>query len=226
MIAGGTDAPLKPMILSAWSTMRVLAPGNDHPEAACRPFDRQRRGLVIGEGAGFLILETLDHARARGADILAEFVGYAANSDAGHITHPDLQGVKGCISMALRSAKVERSAVGYINAHGTATAVNDSVESQAIAEAFGPEAEGVPVSSTKGVHGHAMGAAGGIEAVATVLSLLEQRVPPTANYADPDPALPKLDFVSATARKVRIETAMSNSFAFGGSNAVIVMNRA
>ena len=225
MLAGGTDAPLTPIVLSAWNAMRVLAPAGDDCTRACRPFGRGRHGLVIGEGAGFLILETLEHAQKRQAPILAEVAGYAANADAGHATHPDLQWVQACMALALEDARVGRDEVGYINAHGTGTVVNDQIEAEAIAGVFGDRAKNVLVSSTKGVHGHAMGASGALEAIATVLAITEGKVPPTANLDDPDPALPALDLVAGSPRETDLDVAMSNSLAFGGNNAVLVLRR-
>jgi 3-oxoacyl-(acyl-carrier-protein) synthase len=225
MLAGGAEAPLTAIVLAAWNAMRVLAPAGDDPARACRPFSRDRQGLVIGEGAAFLLLETLAHAEGRGARVLAEVLGYAANADAGHITHPDAEGVRSCMAAALSDAQLEPEAVGYINAHGTGTSVNDRLEAEAIASLFGAHAPRLPVSSTKAVHGHAMGASGALEAVATVLALGQGRVPPTANLAEVDPDLPALDYVTTT-RSAAVEVALSNSFAFGGNNAVLVLGRA
>jgi 3-oxoacyl-(acyl-carrier-protein) synthase len=225
MLAGGAEAPLTPIVLAAWNAMRVLAPAGDDPARACRPFGRDRQGIVIGEGAAFLVLETLAHAEGRGARVLAEVLGYAANADAGHITHPDAEGVRSCMAAALADAKLEPGAVGYINAHGTGTSVNDRLEAEAIATVFGAHAPHLPVSSTKAVHGHAMGASGALEAVATVLALGQGRLPPTANLAEVDPGLPALDYVT-TARPATVDAALSNSFAFGGNNAVLVLGRA
>jgi 3-oxoacyl-(acyl-carrier-protein) synthase len=225
MLAGGAEAPLTPIVLAAWNAMRVLAPAGDDPARACRPFGRDRQGLVIGEGAAFLVLETLAHAEGRGARVLGEVLGYAANADAGHITHPDAEGVRSCMAAALADAQLEPEAVGYINAHGTGTSVNDRLEAEAIASVFGAHAPRLPVSSTKAVHGHAMGASGALEAVATVLALGQGRLPPTANLTEVDPGLPALDYVT-TARSAPVEAALSNSFAFGGNNAVLVLGRA
>lgn len=225
MLAGGADAPLTPIVLAAWNVMRVLAPAGEDPARACRPFDRDRRGIVIGEGAAFLVLETLAHAEARGARALAEVLGYGANADAGHLTHPDLEGVKACLALALDDAGLAPAQVGYVNAHGTGTDINDRLEAQAIAVVFGGHAPRLAVSSTKAVHGHAMGASGGLEAVATVLALAEGRVPPTANLAQPDPELPPLDFVPDAGRRADLRVALSSSFAFGGNNAVIAFGR-
>lgn len=225
MMAGGTDAPLTPIVLASWHALRVLAPHGDAPERACRPFHRQRQGIVVGEGAGFLILETEAHARARGATLLAEVIGYGANADAGHITQPELESVSACIHLAMVSAGVAPEDVGYVNAHGTATAMNDRIESQALAAVFGEHAPRLLVSSTKGVHGHAMGASGGLEAILTVLALRDGLVPPTANLDEIDPELPALDFVTGQARKCSLDVALSNSFAFGGNNAVLAFRR-
>src|SRR5688572_6165835 len=225
MLAGGTDAPLTPIVLAAWNAMRVLAPAGEDPERACRPFSRGRQGLVVGEGAAFLILETIEHAERRNAPVLAELAGYGANADAGHITHPDLEGVRTCMALALEDARVDPGEVGYVNAHGTGTEINDRIEADAIAGIFGDHAKRLLVSSTKAVHGHAMGASGALEAIAVVLGLVEERVPPTANLVDPDPELPALDLVAGAARNVRVEVAISNSLAFGGNNAALVFRR-
>ena len=226
MLAGGSDAPLTPIVMAAWNVMKVLAPAGPDPATACRPFAAGRRGIVLGEGAAFLVLETEAHARARGASALAEVIGYGFNADAGHITHPDLEGVKACMALALADAGVEPDQVGYINAHGTGTVVNDRVEAEAVASLFGPHAQRLLVSSTKAIHGHAMGAAGGLEAAATVLALLHGRVPPTANLTERDRELPPLDYVPLAARSAAVDIALSNSFAFGGNNAVLAFRRA
>jgi 3-oxoacyl-(acyl-carrier-protein) synthase len=225
ILAGGADAPLTPIVLAAWNVMRVLAPAGADPARACRPFSRDRQGIVLGEGAGFLVLELLESARARGARPLAEVVGYGANADAGHVTHPDPAGVAACLRLALADAGLSPAAVGYVNAHGTGTAANDAVESRALAEVFGPHAARLMVSSTKAIHGHAMGASGALEAIATVLALSEGRIPPTAHYGEPDPALPALDFVPDAGRRADVEVAVKSSFAFGGNNAVLVLRR-
>lgn len=225
-LAGGTDAPLTPIVLAAWASMRVLAPAGSEPARACRPFDRRRQGIVIGEGAAVLVLEAADHASARGARALAEVVGYGANADAGHVTHPDVEGVKGCIRLALEDAGLAADAVGYVNAHGTGTPANDATEARAIVDVFGDHARQLLVSSTKAVHGHAMGAGGALETLATVLALHEGRIPPTANLDEVDPALPDLDFVPEAGRSATVEYALKSSFAFGGNNAVLVLRRA
>jgi 3-oxoacyl-[acyl-carrier-protein] synthase II len=225
MLAGGADAPLTPIVVAAWNVMRVLAPAGADPASACRPFSRGRQGMVLGEGAAFLVLETLAHAEGRGARPLAEVIGYGANADAGHVTHPDLAGVKACMGLALADAGLPPEAVGYVNAHGTGTLVNDATEARAIADLFGSHSRRLLVSSTKAVHGHAMGAAGGLEVVATVLALAHGRIPPTANLVEADPDLPALDFVPDAGRRADVEVALKNSFAFGGNNAVLVLRR-
>jgi 3-oxoacyl-(acyl-carrier-protein) synthase len=180
----------------------------------------------VGEGAAFLVLESLEHATARGARPLAEIVGYGANADAGHLTHPDAGGVRRCLELALVDAGVEKADIGYVNAHGTGTVVNDQIEAEALARLFGDHAPRVAVSSIKAITGHAMGASGALEALATVLTLHEQRVAPTAHLGEPDPALPALDFVRGAARSQRVEAALSSSLAFGGNNAVLALRRA
>ncbi len=226
ILAGGADAPLTPIVLAAWNVMRVLAPAGSDPARACRPFSRDRQGIVIGEGAAFLVLETADQAEARGAQALAEIVGYGANADAGHLTHPDPAGVAECLRRALADAGLHADAVGYVNAHGTGTAANDSVEAAAIATVFGPHAKRLCISATKGAHGHAMGAGGALETVATVMALQTGRIPPTANLVDVDPALPALDYVTEAGRRAAVDVAVKCSFAFGGNNAVLVLRRA
>jgi 3-oxoacyl-(acyl-carrier-protein) synthase len=221
MLAGGADAPLTPIVLAAWNVMRVLAPAGPDPATACRPFSRDRQGIVLGEGAGMLVLETLELATARGARPLAEIVGYGANADAGHVTHPDPEGVKACMQRALDDAGVPPSTIGYVNAHGTGTDINDRVEAEAVARLF-PSPP--PISSTKAVHGHAMGASGALEAIAAILALRERRLPPTAHLRVVDPDLPPLDYVPEE-RAAAIEYAISSSFAFGGNNAVLVLRR-
>ena len=225
MLAGGTDAPLTPIVLAAWNVMRVLAPAGADPARACRPFSRDRQGIVVGEGAAFLVLESLESAERRGATALAEVLGYGANADAGHVTHPDAKGIESCMALALEDAGLRPQAVSHVNAHGTGTEVNDRLEAEAIAALFGEHAARVAVSSTKAVHGHAMGASGALEAVAAVLAIVEGRVPPTANLDTTDPALPPLDFVVSSARQAPVEVALSNSFAFGGNNAVLALGR-
>lgn len=224
-VAVGTDAPLTPIVMSAWNAMRVLAPSGADPATACRPFSADRGGLVLGEGAGALVLETLDHAHARGARVLAEIIGYGSNADGGHITNPSVDGVAACLVLALEDAGVLPADVGYVNTHGTATLANDRTEAEALARVFGSTARTLPISSTKPVHGHAMGASGALEAIASILALDRQLLPPTATVRTPDPALPVLDYIGDTARAAAINVALSNSFAFGGNNAVLIFRR-
>jgi nodulation protein E len=214
VLAGGCEAPLSFGLLKAWEAMRVVAPDT------CRPFCKDRRGIILGEGAGMLVLESLESAHARGVHIYAELAGSGMSADAKHITQPTVEGPVRAITAALADANMQLEEVGYINAHGTGTSGNDPAETAAIREVFGPLADRVPVSSTKSMHGHALGAAGAIEAVATLLAMREGILPPTANFTEADP-LCDLDYVPNVARPARIKAALSNSFAFGGLNAVI-----
>jgi nodulation protein E len=217
-ITGGSEAPFSYGFLKAWEAMRVVSADT------CRPFSRDRKGLVLGEGAAMLVLESLEHAQGRGANILSEIVGLGMSSDAGHITKPSAEGASMAMEAAMRDARVSPMEIGYINAHGTGTSLNDSTETQAIKLALGPQAKSVAVSSTKSMHGHALGAAGALEAVATMLALKNGVLPPTANYNEPDPDC-DLDVIPNKARHLQVEYAMSNSFAFGGLNAVLVFHR-
>ena len=218
-LAGGSDSPFSVGYLRAWDAVRVVAPDT------CRPFSRDRKGMILGEGAAMLVLEPLDLARARGATVYAEVVGFGMSADAGHVTQPSADGAARAIRAALADAAVPPEAVGYVNAHGTGTAANDATETAAIRAAFGAHAERLAVSSTKSMHGHALGAAGALEAVATALALRCGLLPPTANYSEPDPAC-DLDFVPNAARAANdLEHAISSSFAFGGLNAVLVLRR-
>ncbi len=217
-LAGGAEACVTPGTLLGWEALRVLA--ND----TCRPFSRTRSGLVLGEGAGMLVLEDWDHAAARGATILAELRGFGANADAGDLTSPDIEGAAAAMRLALADAGLRPDEVGYVNAHGTGTLMNDQVESAAIRAVF--DGATLPlVSSSKAVLGHALGAAGALEAVVTVMALHQQIAPPTANCDEPDLAL-GIDMVPEGARKLAFGAALSNSFAFGGLNAVIALGRA
>lgn len=225
MLAGGAEAPLTQVTLACWNTMRLLASAGSDPSAACRPFDVSRTGLVLGEGAGILVLETLDHARHRGARIYAELLGYGATADASHITRPDIDGVTACMDGALDDAGLEARRVGYLNAHGTGTLVNDRIEADAIYRVFGEHSRTLMVSSNKAVLGHTMGASGGLEAIATILSLGEGSFPPTANLETIDEAMPPIGFLRDEARAAQIDVAMSTSFGFGGSNAAIVIGK-
>jgi nodulation protein E len=214
VLAGGSEAPMSFGLLKAWEAMRVVAPDT------CRPFCKDRRGLILGEGAGMLVLEPLEAARARGAHIYAELAGCGMSADASHITQPTVVGPVRAIQAALADAAMPLEEVGYINAHGTGTSGNDPAETRAIREVFGALADGIPVSSTKSMHGHALGAAGAIEAVATLLAMRENLLPPTANFTEADP-LCDLDYIANVARPAKIRAALSNSFAFGGLNAVV-----
>jgi 3-oxoacyl-[acyl-carrier-protein] synthase II len=226
MIAGGSEAAITPMGVGGFAAMRALSTRNDDPHHASRPWDRDRDGFVIGEGAGILILEELEHAKKRGAPILAEVMGYGMSADAYHITQPAEDGDGGFRVMrnAMRDAGISPEQVGYVNAHGTSTPLGDEIEATAIKRAFGEHAYKMLVSSTKSMTGHLLGGAGGLEAGITVLALREQIVPPTANLDNPGEGC-DLDFVPQTARKVQLEYAMSNSFGFGGTNGCLVFKR-
>jgi beta-ketoacyl-acyl-carrier-protein synthase II len=220
MFAGGSDAPIVPGIVKAWEALRVLAIDNDDPAGACRPFSADRQGLVLAEGAAVLVLESEDHAKGRGAVILGEVAGFGATSDAGHVTDPSADGAARAMRLALRDARLNAEDVGYVNAHGTATRANDTTETAAIRAVFGEAAP--PVSSTKSMHGHAMGASGAIEIACSLLALRERFLPPTINLRTPDP-LCDLDYVPGEPRETRATTFLSNSFGFGGMNAVVAM---
>ena len=226
MIAGGTEAAITPMGIGGFAAMRALSTRNDAPEKASRPWDSERDGFVIGEGAGIVILEELDFARQRGAKILAEVVGYGMSGDANHITQPAENG-DGAYRVMLNTiadAKIQPHQVGYVNAHGTSTDLGDKIESIAIKRAFGDHAYKMPVSSTKSMTGHLLGGAGGLEAGITVLALRDQKVPPTINLENPDPEC-DLDYVPNQARDISLEYAMSNSFGFGGTNGALLFRR-
>jgi nodulation protein E len=217
-VTGGCEAPFALGHLKKWEALRVVAPDT------CRPFSKNRRGMILGEGGAMLVLETLDAALARGARIHAEVVGFGMSSDAHHITQPSAEGAARAISSALRDADVRPEQIGYVNAHGTATPTNDPVETEALRLVFREHASRLAVSSTKSMHGHALGAAGAIEAVVTALALREGLLPPTANYTEPDPAC-DLDYIPNEARPAEVEYAISNSFAFGGLNGVLVFRK-
>lgn len=227
MICGGAESAITPMSVAGFASMRALSTRNDDPKGASRPFDADRDGFVIGEGAGIMILEELEFARRRGANILAEIVGYGMTGDAFHVTMPDESG-SGAIRVmqrAITDAGIKPEQIGYINAHGTSTPYNDKFESMAIKKVFGEYAKnGLAVSSTKSMTGHALGAAGGIEAVFSVLAIKERMLPPTINYETPDPDC-DLDYVPNVPRKAEIEYALSNSFGFGGTNACLIFKR-
>lgn len=226
MVAGGTEATITPLCVAGFNAMKALSTRNDDPKKASRPFDRERDGFVVGEGAGVVVLEELESARKRGAKIYAEVVGYGLNSDAYHMTTPSPDGVGAakCIEIALKSSGLAKEDIGYINAHGTSTHYNDLYETMAIKKVFGDHAKKLAISSTKGMTGHLLGAAGGIEAVFTVMALKEGVIPPTINYENPDPEC-DLDYVPNVARDVKIKAAISNSFGFGGTNGVLVFKR-
>jgi nodulation protein E len=218
-IAGGSEAVFAEGLLRAWEAMRVVSP------EPCKPFSPDRRGLSLGEGAGMLVLENWEHAQARGANILGEILGFGMSSDAHHITQPCVDGPANAIAWALRDAKLPPGAIDYINAHGTGTQANDTTESQAIRTVFGSKSDTLPVSSTKAVHGHTLGAAGAVEAVVTLLALRNSIIPPTANISSIDPACP-IRVIYGAPLPAALQTAMSNTFAFGGLNASLILRRA
>lgn len=223
MLAGGSEAAVTPMGVGGFAAMKALSTRNDEPARASRPFDAQRDGFVIGEGSGMLILESLEHAQRRGANILAEIVGYGMSADAYHMTQPseDGDGAYRVMRASLKDAGIAPEQVGYVNAHGTSTPIGDALETVAIKRTFGDAAKKIPVSSTKSMTGHTLGGAGGLEAGISVLALRDQVAPPTINYENPDPAC-DLDYVPNEARKVTMQYALSNSFGFGGTNASLV----
>jgi 3-oxoacyl-[acyl-carrier-protein] synthase II len=226
MVAGGTESTITPLCVAGFNSMKALSTRNDDPTTASRPFDKDRDGFVVGEGSGIVVLEELESAKKRGAKIYAEVIGYGLNSDANHMTTPAAngEGAARCMKMALKSAGVNPEEVGYINAHGTSTHYNDLYETMAIKTVFGEHAKKLAVSSTKGVTGHLLGAAGGVEAVFTALSLHHGVLPPTANYTTPDPDC-DLDYVPNSARDAKPRVALSNSFGFGGTNGVLVFRK-
>lgn len=226
VIAGGAEAALTPLGLGGFIAMKAVSSRNDHPEKASRPFDKNRDGFVMSEGAGVIILEELGTAKRRGAKIYAEVVGYGANSDAYHMTapSPEGEGAVRCMRLALRSGDIDPFEVDYINAHGTSTPYNDATETHAIKRVFGEHAARIAVSSTKSMTGHLLGAAGGVEAVYSVLAIDRGMIPPTINYEEPDPEC-DLDYVPNTPRQASIRVALSNSFGFGGTNACLVFRK-
>jgi 3-oxoacyl-[acyl-carrier-protein] synthase II len=226
-VAGGAEASILPMGLAGFGNMKALSTRNDEPERASRPFDIGRDGFVMGEGAGVVVIEELEHAKKRGANILCELVGYGVSADAHHLTapHPEGTGASKCMDMALRHAKLNPEQIGYVNAHGTSTGQGDICETLAIKRTFGSYAkDGLIVSSTKSMTGHLLGAAGGVELAACVMAMQEGIIPPTINLEDQDPAC-DLDYVPNTAREVQITSAVSNSFGFGGHNASVVIKK-
>ena len=216
-VVGGSEAPFSFGLLKAWEAMRVISPDT------CRPFSKGRAGMVLGEGAGVLVLEDWDIAKARGAKVYAEIVGFGMSADAHHLTQPSVTGPAQAMRHALADAKVAPEQIGYINAHGTGTQVNDITESKAVREVFGSRR--VPISSTKSMHGHALGAAGALEAIATVFALDKGILPPTANFTELDPECGDIDVIAGSPRQAQVEYAMSNSFAFGGLNAVLIFRK-
>jgi 3-oxoacyl-[acyl-carrier-protein] synthase II len=222
MVTGGSDVPQAYGVARAWEALRVMATGDARTSAsACRPFAADRRGLVLGEGGSALVLEDWEHARTRGARIHAEVVGYGTSCDHTHLVRPEAEGQVRAMRAALADAALEADAIDYVNAHGTATAEGDPVEVAALKQVFGTRAGRLPVSATKSMHGHQLGAAGAIEAIVTVLALREQAIPPTANLESLEPACTGVDHVTQGRRGVKLRAALSNSFAFGGSNAVL-----
>jgi len=225
MLAGGTEAALTPLCVAGFAAARALSRRNNDPARASRPFDKDRDGFVLGEGAGVLVLEELETARRRGARIYCELVGYAMNSDAYHITAPpdSGEGAVRCMELAIKDAGVSKDEIGYINAHATST-MADAIETQAIKKVFGERAYRIPISSTKSMTGHLLGAAGGVEAVFSILAMHRGIIPPTINLEHPDPEC-DLDYVPGRSREATVRVALSNSFGFGGVNACILFKR-
>jgi 3-oxoacyl-[acyl-carrier-protein] synthase II len=226
MICGGTEATITPMGVGGFSSMKALSTRNDDPSHASRPFDAQRDGFVVGEGAGILILESLEHAQKRNAPIVGEIVGYGMSGDAYHITQPaeNGDGAFRVMRAAIKDAKLTPEDIGYVNAHGTSTPLGDVIETRALKRVFGERAKSVPISSTKSMTGHLLGGAGGLEAGISVLALRDQVIPPTINLETPDPEC-DLDYVPNVARKATLDYALSNSFGFGGTNAALIFKR-
>ena len=226
MVAGGAEALLSYGTIRAWESLRTLAREDADPKASCRPFSKDRNGLVLGEGAAIVVLENLEKAKSRNANIYAILNGFGSSADATHLTKPDSHGQARAIRMALEDAQISADDIGYINAHGTATVVGDETETNAIKAVFGSRAYEIPISATKSMHGHLMGATAALEFVALVLALKERKLPPTMFLREPDPVC-DLDYVANAGRDVpKLESAMSNAFAFGGSNAVLIASRA
>ena len=223
-VAGGSEAAICPIAVAGFDSCRALS-SNQDPESACRPFDKERDGFILGEGAGILLLENYDHAVKRGANILAEVIGYGASSDAHHITQPSPggEGAARAMNLALTRAKVNSEEINYINAHGTSTPLNDKFETMSIKTVFGNDTK-IPISSTKSMTGHLLGAAGGIEAVFCIKALQDQVAPPTINYKNPDDDC-DLDYIPNQSREVVLEKVMSNSLGFGGHNASLIFSK-
>jgi len=226
MLAGGAEATIVPIGIGGFCAMKAMSTRNDEPKRSSRPFDKERDGFVMGEGAGVLVLEELEHAKARGARIYAELAGYGNTADAYHLTAPSPggEGAARCMRMALRNAGLNGDQVSYINAHGTSTVHGDTAESQAIKTVFGDHARKLAVSSTKGATGHMLGAAGAVEMIVCVKAIQTDCVPPTINYENPDPEC-DLDYVPNTARQMKVEAVVNNSFGFGGHNASIAARK-
>ena len=226
MVAGGTEAAVSPAGMAGFCAMKALSTRNDAPEKASRPFEKDRDGFVMGEGSGIVVLESLDHALARGARIYAELAGYGTNADAYHVTAPAPEGAQAarCMELAIKDAGLTIADVDYINAHGTSTPLNDKNETLGIKALFGDQAKNVAVSSIKSMTGHLLGAAGGVECVSTVLTIVNDMMPPTINYDTPDPEL-DLDYVPNQARAKKVRAALSNSFGFGGHNATLLVKK-
>jgi 3-oxoacyl-[acyl-carrier-protein] synthase II len=226
MIAGGAEATICPLAIGGFGSARALSTRNDDPAAASRPWDKGRDGFVMGEGAGVLVLEEYEHAKARGARIYCELIGYGKSADANHMTAPieDGSGAARCMNVALRNAQLNPEQVDYINAHGTSTPLGDLAETKAVKLSLGEQAAKVMVSSTKSMTGHLLGAAGGVEAVFSVLAIQRQAVPPTINLLEPDEGC-DLDYVANIARDAKVEVALSNSFGFGGTNGTIIFSK-
>ncbi len=226
MIAGGAEYPISPTGLGGFAAARALSRRNDDPQRASRPWDKDRDGFVLSEGAGVVVLESLEHAQKRGAEIYAELIGYGASADAYHMTQPPPEGSGAalCMRRALRSAGIDSSQVDYINAHGTSTPAGDLAETRAIKNAFGEAAYQIPVSSTKSMTGHLLGAAGGIEAIFSILAIRDQVAPPTINLDKPDPEC-DLDYIPHQARELKIDITISNSFGFGGTNSSLIFKK-
>jgi len=227
MVTGGTEATITPLAVGGFCSMKAMSTRNDDPTRASRPFDKERDGFVLAEGAGILVLEEYEHAKARGARIYCELLGYGQSADAYNIVapDPDSRGVELALTRAFKNARISIESVDHINAHGTSTPLGDSAESQAIERVFGAHASKIGVTSTKSMHGHALGAAGGLEGVATVMAVHDDIMPPTINYEVPDPEC-RLDYVPNVARKATVNIALSNSFGFGGHNSVLVFGKA
>jgi len=226
VIAGGTESNITPLTVSGFNAMKALSTRNDEPEKASRPFEKNRNGFVIAEGAGIVILEELEYAKKRNANIYAELIGYGYTGDAYHITapSPDGDGAIRCMKMAMKDAGLKPEDIDYINAHGTSTQLNDLTETIAIKAVFGEHAKKIPISATKSMTGHLLGAAGSTEAIFTILSLRDGILPPTLNYEEPDPEC-DLDYVPNVARRQNVKTGMSNAFGFGGTNATLIFKK-